>query len=94
MKNVGDEGLQRLQSIGVCDEHQHRERKGVKILLELEVLVGRDQHVEVDRRELKQHAVLEAGPASLANRPNRVADEESAEWRGSDSSSRTRMGPE
>ena len=78
-KDLSNEGFERLQPIPVSCDHDDGDRQGIEILLELQVLVGGDQHVEVSRGESKQLTVLEAGPASLTAGSHQVADEQAAE---------------
>jgi hypothetical protein len=88
----GHQGHQVLHPVLPRDEHDDCERQRREVLLELETPVGRDEDVERRRGECQQLPVPDAGPSLCLNRGNFVARDQAARSRGSDSSSRMRIG--
>jgi len=46
-KNVGHQRLKRLESVARGDQHDDRHRQRLQVLLEVDVLIGGQQRVEV-----------------------------------------------
>jgi len=85
------QGQQMLHPIAPSTNHHHAETQPAQVLLELDALIGSEEHGESGfRRSPKQRAVLEPAPTLLLYGPAVVATSSRASWRGRDSSRRTR----
>jgi hypothetical protein len=71
--------LERLKSVAVRNQHDDRNGQGEEVLLVLEVLVGRQEHVELLGGAAQEDAVLEAGASLIADRRRGVPCQEWAE---------------
>jgi hypothetical protein len=63
-------------------EHANGHRQRIQVLLELDVLVGRQQRVERSRRLAKQRTVAQTGPTHLRNGVGVVARQQVREGTG------------
>jgi hypothetical protein len=83
-----------MHAIASREHDEDRDWQCGQILLVFHAFVGRQQHVELTRREREKFAILDAGPAPALNCHDRVTRQQRAEPPGTDSSSRMRIGNE
>lgn len=67
LEQLGDDGSQMLQSVRRRRQQDHAKRQCWDVLLMLNVLVHRDEHIARRRSALHQSAVLESRPASCSD---------------------------
>ena len=82
LKNVGDQGLERLETVAFRHQNDHRNRQRFQVLLEFDVLVGGENRLEFSGRLLEERTVAQASPAHLRDGSNVVAHEEIRQWPG------------
>ena len=71
-KNFGNLRFERLEPVGPGYEHDDGNRQGLQVLLELDVLVGSQQRVEVGSGLREKRAVAQPGPTHLNDGANIV----------------------
>jgi hypothetical protein len=86
------QGAEGSDPVRRCDEHDDGDREGTPILLMFQILIGRQEGVELTGRELQQLAVSDARPAHCGNGANFVLGSSRASGRGNDSSGSMRTG--
>ena len=69
---MGHKGTQGFDSVVVSNENRDGERKLAEVLLMLEVLVDRDEYIELCHGLLEQLAIADACPDHLWNGPHDV----------------------
>ena len=69
---MGHKGFQGFDSVVVSNENRDGERKLAEVLLMLEVLVDRDEYIELCHGLSEQLAIADACPAHLWNGPHDV----------------------
>ena len=75
-ENIGDERLKRFDTVAVGYKNDDRHRQRLEVLFEFDVLVGRQQRVELGGGLPKERTVAKAGPAHLSYGVNVVADQQ------------------
>ena len=71
-----------MHAIASREHDEDRDWQCGQILLVFHAFVGRQQHVELTRREREKFAILDAGPAPALNCHDRVTRQQRAEPSG------------
>lgn len=74
-----DQGLERFEPIGRSSKDDNGHGKRRQVLLELDVLIGREDDIEFRGRFHKKSSVCKAGPAHLSNSSDLMTDQEMGE---------------
>jgi len=86
----GYQGAERFDSVRRRDEDNNGNWEGTDVLLMLQILIRRQQGVEVARRQLQEFAASPARPAHRCDGADFVLGQQPSKRPGKDSSSRMR----
>lgn len=89
-KQGGYEGLERFDSVRRSNEDYHSNWEGAEVLLMLEILIRRQEGVEIRSCQLQERAVSDALPAIAATVRTSCSGSSRLSGRGNDSSRRMR----